>query len=412
MNNTISNKSKTEYSEQDSLESITKHKNLINDFYYEYNKPLPSCENLLDNFQIIQYKNITLPRLKLGNEYQFDKYQKPFEELFEKINIDFSLMKDFIQTINNKNKKPDIFHNNSTQNYTNNKIDTKQLTDGNNIIDINNENKKIKEDKNDINSANNEHLDIFISNLKKSKNQKNFFRPNKLKSSKKIFNLDLYDKDLNLIHKKRGRKTLKKTQYHTHNALDNDNILRKIQVHFLTFLVSFTNDYIDALLPNLNKKTIHFLQLDYMFKRTINYQAIENMKSLTIGTILQKQASPKHKTYVKNINHLIYDKLCQLCPNLKKNYFNKLFKEFFIEYYYNKNENKVLLNGIKVNLSNKTQQFHFLLNKNKNNSEKFRKIAAYFFIKNAQKKEKTNENKKTTEGQENNITSKPFFIID
>ena len=115
---------------------------------------------------------------------------------------------------------------------------------------------------------------------------------------------------------------------------------------------------------------------------------------------------------MKNINHLIYDKLCQLCPNLKKNYFNKLFKEFFIEYYYNKNENKVLLNGIKVNLSNKTQQFHFLLNKNKNNSEKFRKIAAYFFIKNAQKKEKTNENKKTTEGQENNITSKPFFIID
>ena len=402
----MSNKSKTEDSELDSSKSITNQINITNEDNYEYNKPLPCYENLLDNYEVIQYKNIKIPRLNFENEYIFDKYKNLFNELFEKINNDFNLTKNFIQKINKYSivKSINIHINNKNLNYNNHKdIAINQSIDDNNFIDI--ENKKTNINKFDTN----------ISDLKKTKNDKikNIFSTNNINSSKKIFNLKLYDINKNLICKKRGRKSLiKKDISHIHSALDDDNILRKIQVHFLTFLVSFTNDYIDSLNPNFVKKSLlHFRHIDYKVKRIINFGSIEKMKSQTIGEILQKQASPKNKTCVYNINQLIYNRLCKQCPNLKLNYFNKLFKEFFIEYYYNKNDNIIIINGIKVNLSNKTRTFNSLIQKNIEYSEKFRNIASYFYIKSDEVNDERNENSNNEE-EKNDLMQKPFFIID
>ena len=407
--------SKTDESEQDLSKSISSSINSsMNEDNYEYNKPLPCSENLLDKYEIIQYKNIKMPRLKFENEYKFDKYKNLFNELLQKINFDFYLTKDFIQKIklydiqsikSNSNKSSSITNKN---NNNNKEIDIKQLADENNNIDIYEENKKINKNK----------LDIFIniSDLKKPKNDKiksNISIKENNKCFKKLFNLKIYDKNKTLICKKRGRKSFKKANSHTHSALDDDNILRKIQVHFLTFLVSFTNDYIDSIFPNINKKSIpHFRQIDYKVKRTINHKSIEEMKSLTIGEILKKQASPKNKTCVNNINELIYNKLCEQFPNIKQNYFNILFKKFFIEYYYNKNDNIIILNGYKINLSIKTKSFNYLIKKNINYSEKFRNIASYFYMKNDDENEEKNEKLNKNEDEQNNLKQKPFFIID
>ena len=405
-----SNKSKkTEDSELDS--SITNQINVINEDNYENNKPLPCNENLLDKYEIIQYKNIKIRRLNFENEYIFDKYKKLFDEIFDKINIDFNLTSNFFQKIRKLSIVKSINFQISNHNIdiNNNKdiYQNIQNIDDDNII--NSENKK-------TNSENDKQLDIFIniSDLKRIKNDKKQqnYSTNNFKYLKRIFNLRLYDNNQKLICKKRGRKTLiEKDNLHTHSALDNDNILRKIQVHFLTFLVSFTNDYIDSLYPNYAKKSLlHFRHIDYKVKRIINFESIEKMKSQTIGEILQKQASPKNKTCVVNINQLIYSRLCIQCPNLKLNYFNKLFKEFFIEYYYNKSDKNIILNGIKVNLSNKTRAFNSLIQKNIKYIEKFRNIASYFYIKNNEvNDEKENSN---NEEDKNDLRQKPFFIID
>ena len=52
-------------------------------------------------------------------------------------------------------------------------------------------------------------------------------------------------------NKKRGRKP-KKQNKRIHNALDQDNIIRKIQVHFLSFIIFFCNDLIQTIFPDLN----------------------------------------------------------------------------------------------------------------------------------------------------------------
>ena len=221
-----------------------------------------------------------------------------------------------------------------------------------------------------------------------------------------MFNLKVYDNNKILVHKKRGRTSKKKNSRHIHSALDDDNILRKIQVHFLTFLVTFTNDYLDAISINNNKKNkYYFKQIDYNLKKTINHDSIEKMKSSTIGQILQNKASPKHKKCEDNINQIIYNNLCEKYPDIKENYFNKLFKEFFIEFYYNKSDNPIIVNGIKVNLSIKTNNFNKLLQKNINYSIKYKNVAAYFYLD--IKKEEIKLKKHLIDGRE-----KPFFIVD
>ena len=355
----IKNITKSEDSELDSSNSQSNLSNIS----IEDSMPLPNHKNLLDNYDIIQYKNVKFPRLKTLEISEFYHYKKPFTDLFTKINQDFLLTKLFFAQISLSRK---------------------------------NQNKEEKE-------TNNNNIKI----INESSTAK---RP---KHIKRLFNLKLYDKNKNLINRKRGRIPLKKIS-HTHSALDDDNVLRKIQVHFLTFLVSFTNDYIDALFPNMNKKNIlHFRHIDYKLKKTINHNSVEGIKVLNIGEILKKEASPKNKTCQSNINEIIYNKLCEKFPSLRLNYFNKLFKEFFIEYYYNKNERFIIINGVKVILSKKTQAFNALIQKNIKFSSKFRQIASYFYINNAKNNRNNEKNKEDENGNKhNNLEKEILFVIN
>ena len=349
-------------SEDSELDSSKPQSNLSNINIEDY-MPLPSHKNLLDNYDIIQYKNIKFPRLKTLEISEFYQYKKPFTDIFTKIIQDFLLTKLFFAQIS-------LLHQN---------LNKEEKDTSNNIKMINESSSTAK----------------------------------KPKHIKRIFNLKLYDKNKNIINRKRGRIPLKKIS-HIHSALDDDNILRKIQVHFLTFLVSFTNDYIDTLFPNRNKKNIlHFRHLDYKLKKTINHNSVEGIKTLNIGEILKKDASPKNKTCQSNINEIIYNKLCEKCPSLRFNYFNKIFKEFFIEYYYNKNERFIIINGVKVILSKKTQTFNALIQNNIKFSSKFRQIASYFYISSV-KNDKNNEKNKEDESgnKDNNFEKEIFFLIN
>ena len=103
-------------------------------------------------------------------------------------------------------------------------------------------------------------------------------------------------------NKKRGRLDSNRK---IHRASDNDNILRKIQVHFLSFIINYTNDVITAFTQD--KKIPLFKNLDYKIKKVVNHKSVENLKTKTIGEILQSRVSPKIKVNHESANKNTYN---------------------------------------------------------------------------------------------------------
>lgn len=97
------------------------------------------------------------------------------------------------------------------------------------------------------------------------------------------------------LKKNRGRvkvinpkKQLNLNKIHDKNTID--NVLRKIQVNYISFIVSYIND----ILTNLNYKE-RFYKLDYSFKQNINKQFVESLKTKNIGEIICNKISNKYK---------------------------------------------------------------------------------------------------------------------
>ena len=173
--------------------------------------------------------------------------------------------------------------------------------------------------------------------------------------------------------KKRGRKSLKLGKKQ-HSAIDQDNIIRKIQVHFLSFIIDFTNDIIRSVFED--NKNIFFKSINYEFKKTVNHSYIQKLYAKTIGDIVQVTASSKNRKFDKNINQIVYDKLCNF--DIFKKLFSISYLEMFNKYYY-QNKREIDFFGYKVNLSQRTKLFMDLLEKNKESAEYIRKIAEEYF---------------------------------
>ena len=89
-----------------------------------------------------------------------------------------------------------------------------------------------------------------------------------------------------------------------HSKYDYDNIMRKIQVHYQNFLLSFINEILKHF--GVNQK---FLNIDYNSKKDIKLKNIENLKSKEIGEILRQNISPKYREKYNNdkeINNKLY----------------------------------------------------------------------------------------------------------
>ena len=110
-------------------------------------------------------------------------------------------------------------------------------------------------------------------------------------NKKELFKTELFNK--------RGRKTTKVTKKATHSALLKDNITRKIQVHFLTFLVSLINDIIST----FPLKGVSLKNLAYNMKEKISNVYFEKLKKSSIKELIENiNISSKFKNYKENIN--------------------------------------------------------------------------------------------------------------
>ena len=125
-----------------------------------------------------------------------------------------------------------------------------------------------------------------------------------------------------------------------HSRLSSDNILRKIQVHYFTFIISFLN----FLLKYFNYD-YKFLKLDYSIKKNINKYANkrkskignENKKIInsfndgTLEKIISQNISRQYTRYEKNQNELICEavKGNKILYNILKDNHLNIFKKFY-----------------------------------------------------------------------------------
>lgn len=182
--------------------------------------------------------------------------------------------------------------------------------------------------------------------------------------------------------KRRGRKRKNETSSkRVHDAFDYDNILRKIQVHYLTFIISLTNDLIEYFSPN--SKDLKFKNLSYDLKKIVNHSYVEKLKEKQIGDIVKFRASSKNRRFSDNVNEIIFQKVCNLFPFMN-NFFNMNYLELFKIYYF-KSNGIINFEGKSINLSKKTRVFSDLLEKNKEAAEKIQQIAINNFIENKDK---------------------------
>ena len=192
-------------------------------------------------------------------------------------------------------------------------------------------------------------------------------------SLNKIFQVEIINdsSSTNSTNKKRGRRKKKQNaKYKREHKRDSpDNILRKIQVHFLNFIVHFLN----FILKNLNFKQ-KFMKLDYEFKKGIKKELINILKSKSIGELISKEISNKYKNKDKNHNKKIYEEV--------KNYkvINKILSINYLDFFKNiyfQNKKHIDLREYgfdkKINLTDDSKMFKDLINKNKEDKQKIYK---------------------------------------
>ena len=172
-----------------------------------------------------------------------------------------------------------------------------------------------------------------------------------------------------------------------HTAEDDDNILRKIQVMFLSFIISFTNDIVLSLTDD---KTIRlFKDLDYQIKKKVSHQSVESLKSKKIEDIIKFKITPKIKQE-KNFNEQIYKSILERCPIIQE-FFNKSYLSLFKEYYENQN-NIFRFNEKVIPLSYKTKQktFDKLIDKNNKFKEKIKYVSVNYILNSYKRLKKPN----------------------
>ena len=184
-------------------------------------------------------------------------------------------------------------------------------------------------------------------------------------------------------YKKKGRIKLNDTNRKTHNKMDDDNVLTKIQVDFLKFLIAFSNDVIE---PYFGK---YFMPINYNIRKNIKSDHIFKLKTSSIKDILQMDISQKFQKYGENFNKKAYDFICEKVDkdenlNWVSNFFDMNYLEVFNKYYYkvNKNENYFFIGNKKIKFS-EAKTFYYLLEKNKSAplyQERLIKISERCFI--------------------------------
>jgi hypothetical protein len=164
-----------------------------------------------------------------------------------------------------------------------------------------------------------------------------------------------------IIKSGRKRKRQLKEGERTHDRYCPDNILRRIQVHYLNFIIDISNE----LLNYLGYKH-EFIDIDYNIKKVISKKKFSSLKKLNIGQIICQKTSPKFKNHDKLKNKNIFE---EVNKDKKVNQFlSQTFLELFKDVYL-KDKRHINENGLNFQLSEKVKTYEDLLNNEKEDDE-------------------------------------------
>ena len=217
--------------------------------------------------------------------------------------------------------------------------------------------------------------EISSSNSESSQYDKNpmegiseMFKQNTSESEKRVDNKNItFKTEKGLLKKKRGRKTTRGNKKETHTCFNFDNIISKVQIHFLSFLISFLNE---CILNFSSDKEVKFLNFAHFLKSNSTNKHINQIKNYAIKKLLEEwEISDKYKNKKKDNNKSILKKLVNDNPIFEK-IFQKKYLEFFLLYFNNEEPlDELIINGNVIRLSGKTKSFYALLAKNKKSKE-------------------------------------------
>jgi hypothetical protein len=147
------------------------------------------------------------------------------------------------------------------------------------------------------------------------------------KELKKLYYIEENEKRITINKKRgRGRKGALMQSKKIHDKYSNDNLLRKIQIHYINFIVDFVNDILENL-----KYEQRFFRLKYKMKKNVNNENIKLLKQQSIGELLCNKISLKYRKKDENSNKKVYEIIKQdsiLNKILSENYL-KLFKKIY-----------------------------------------------------------------------------------
>ena len=242
-----------------------------------------------------------------------------------------------------------------------------------------------------VNEINFDPSNLFKSDDKKLIKFKIETNPSKKLLNKKRKNEDCFSENSNSKkeekqseHSKKPKKSNKKKP---HTAEDDDNILRKIQVMFLSFIISFTNDIVISL--SGDKTVALFKDLDYKIKKIVNHKFVEDLKATKLEDIVKLKITPKVKQK-ENINEQIYKSVLERFPDIQK-FFDRTYLSLFEDYYENKN-NIFKFNEKVIPLSYKTKQKTFakLIEKNIKYKKKIKIVTINYYLNSYKRIKKPN----------------------
>ena len=226
------------------------------------------------------------------------------------------------------------------------------------------EDKKHEEEKDDLPSRSN-----------KSENNENITNSTPAEHKTNLFKVSISDSsnEITLLkNKKRGRKSnSEEKKEKNHDKYSPDNIKRKIQVHYQSFIPLSINDILESC--GIREK---FYKLEYEFKKIVNKSHFKYLINSNIGDIISKEISNKYKKKNKNNNSSVhtYFKTNKVLENI----FEMNYLDFFRNFYMKKEKIVDLkIFGIDkiITLSEKTETYYDLLEKlKKEEDEKYIKL--------------------------------------
>ena len=129
-----------------------------------------------------------------------------------------------------------------------------------------------------------------------------------------------------LTGKKRGRNPkIQKTKV-KNRKYDQDDILTKIQVHYISYIINFLNKVSSAL--GIKEE---FKEIKYSLKKNVSYEYFTQLQGKTLKDIVSMETSNKYSKFGKEHNK----DLCESIDNkVVQNILEKKYLEFFQNYYY------------------------------------------------------------------------------